>query len=196
MKKRILTDVDDVLLSWLNGFASFVNQTYNMKLDPTMNKSWDIRHWLNMSDWETVNLITEFNERSYLFGCLSPVNQSVNGVKKLADEGYKFTAISACSTNESTVNLRKANLVNVFGQVFEQIICLPRRSSKISTLETFEPSFFIDDNYQHTIEGLYCGHTPICLETSHNINFKKESPKEIYWAKNWDAVVKFILKQE
>ena len=118
MSKLILTDCDGVLLQWedafhrwmqINGFEQIGKGHYNIDM------------MYHLPQGFSTTLIKIFNESAWM-GYLEPVPGSVETVKKLAEEGYKFTVVTSQSTDTVANKLRKRNLIEHFGDVFKDFV--------------------------------------------------------------------------
>lgn len=141
--KLILTDVDGVLLDWAAGFDKYaVGRGFEL-IHP---ENYFIEQRFNLTLDDTIGLVTDFNH-SEVYGELSPYMDAVEGVRELVKRGYRFVAITSPGNEPKQVEMRKQNLLNVFGDVFDDVICLPLLSPKYDVLERWKDSglVFLDD---------------------------------------------------
>lgn len=189
MKRQILVDVDGVLLSWAIGFMTFMKNAYDMDLD-IKDHVFDIHKWIGWEKEVTRDIIDEFNERSWEFGCLPPYLDSQEYVAKLADDGYRFVAITSCSSNPQTVALRKANLYHIFGDVFDDVHCVPLFQSKDTHLADYRPTFWIEDTPANAESGLKFGHKPLLVDRKASEGY---AHPEITRVQNWEEIYDIIM---
>lgn len=190
-KKIILTDVDDTILGWIEGFKRFVENKLNVSLDD-YPASWGMTEWLGLPEQDIAKLVDKFNHHSWEFGTLKPILNSNKVLKELHKQDFRFVAITCCSDRKPTVLLRKANIYHVFGDIFEDVICLPLGASKLDVLKKFESTFFIEDNYKYASEGKKAGHDIIMVKQQHNRKYRKNN--EIPFVDDWEQIKDIILK--
>lgn len=187
-KKILLCDCDGVLLNWREGFIRFMlNRGYNPQ--PEYETAYLLGRYFNLSDDEFYRQVEIFNSGRWEFGTLKAESGAVNGIAALAELGYSFIAISACSSSKQTFVLRRANLYNVFGDVFDEVHCLDLKDSKKSHLAYHEPTFWIEDKMSACLEGVEPGHKCILINRVWN---KDQHDDRVERCHNWDAVVRYI----
>jgi len=168
----ILTDIDDVLLHWAQGFIHHMGTT---GIDiTTAHIDWD--NWINSNEYiRAENLIDRFNE-SEKFSELEPYEDAFDVVNRLHAQGYTFAAISAVEYTRESWAFRKQNLDKFFPDVFQSIFHVGlHRHSKKPMLSAFAPTFWIEDNAVNAADGADLGHTSIILDRAYNRNI--EHPK-------------------
>lgn len=189
MSNLILTDVDDTLLIWLKGFEFFLEKEHDIKVSETPPDGWALGEWMGIPEDKVRPYIEEFNHDSWEFGCLPVLEHAKSQLSMLNQAyGYRFVAISSCSNHPLTVALRKANLFHIFGDVFEEVHCLPLAQHKSDYLKNYEPTWWVEDRYVNAVEGLECGHKPIMLRNSQNIKDEAGSDRAIRWVNDWRGV--------
>lgn len=196
--KNIIVDIDEVCLCWLQSFAEFLYKYYDEKYhDLDINKigDWSLTTWLNCDNDTLMGYIYKFNT-SEQFAMLSPTPYSIKALTELKNNGYNITALSCCTTpGEDSLSemLRNINLKYVFGEnMFNEIICLPLRSSKDEILKSLPMSYYIEDNYEYAKNSLKFNHVPIVIEYSYNKKFKHQD-SNIMFVKNWEDIITIIL---
>lgn len=187
MEKMILTDVDETLLNWSGGFKAFASKKLNRPIRG-QSGDWDMSGWLGTTKAEAEAMVTEFNEGDFLFGTLKPLPHAKAAVKTLADKGYSFVAITSCSPSPITHALRKANLYNVFGDVFTEVVCLALGESKLPHLKRFGPAHWVEDKFSNAIHGLEAGHTSYMIRAHHNLKFEAEKAP-LNWVNDWREII-------
>lgn len=190
MNKIILTDVDGVLLNWFAGFDQWmvslgfvINRQANMY-------SLEDRYDGELSVGEIRHLIAQFNHTK-MFGKLPPERDAVEYVRRLAEEGYRFVAITSMGGDESAQQLRKDNLIQVFGDIFEELHCIPLNTSKHSILERWKNSkmFWVEDKLENAICGAELGLTSILLTHPYNEN---HSHSCLLTVNSWEEIYNLI----
>ncbi len=116
----------------------------------------------------------------------------MNAISILAKLGYSFVVITSCSADPKVVNLRRANLYNVYGDVFDEIHCVGLYKSKIEILQQYDPSFWIEDTPSHAIDGDDNGYKAILLDyiwNQHNV----DDSDSFHRCMSWPEIVEDVL---
>ncbi len=189
--KTILLDVDSVLLLWREGFIKYMEHQGCEYIDGVDDEEhYDlVKHFDNVTIDEILNHIKRFNDGHWEFGTLNPVEGSQESLNELTDMGYGFVAISSCSTNPTAIALRKANLYNVYGDVFDAVHCVDVNESKDTHLADYESTYWIEDNFKNCVDGLKYGHK--CLLLSYTWN-EKDNHSDITRCNDWNEITNFI----
>ncbi len=185
-QKLILTDADGVLFDWITGFNSWMERKGYSRLYG-FERYYTIEKWYDIPRNEAMDLVAAYNS-SAAIGFLPPYIDSVEYVKKLHDiHGYKFVVITAFGDDEYAIKLRKKNLLDVFGDVFEDVLFVGLLKSKMELLKRYEPTIWIEDKPSAAEEGLQAGHETFLIRHGHNANMttshaitRVDSWKEIY----------------
>ena len=189
--KIILTDVDGVLLDWFTAFKRYM-ASFDMHANGPEHTEHDQMHvhfGLNGRE-EMFEYVETFNSGHWEFGTLPALDGAVEGMNSLADDGFKFIAITSCSTHPQTVALRKANLFNVFGDMFEEVHCVDVGESKRTHLSSHEPTFWLEDKASAAEDGLLYNHKPILITQSWNRETAIDS--RIKRCHTWGEIVEYI----
>lgn len=182
----ILTDVDDVLLSYASGFqqhyglrttninATTFSQAFN--IDPVLEKQ----------------MVVEFSEHE-AFGRLQPIHGAVEAVREIASSGVRFVAISSCGSSTRTLELRKQNLYDLFGDVFLEVNAVPLWHSKENYLAQYKDSglLWLEDNVNNYIAGENLGLHSVLLKTMYN----RPLPN-MRVMPNWEQLQEYIRSQK
>ncbi len=190
-QKLLLTDIDGVWLEWFGAFERYmIGEGYSVT-GKVHTRHDDMGSYFSIDNSEIYGLVEAFNSGNWQFGTLPPVEGAIEGVQKLVDEGYRFVGITSCSTHPQTVALRKANLYNIFGDVFEEVHCVDVGKSKETYLASYSPSFWIEDKAPAADLGLEFGHTCILIDQTWNADEVIDSRvKRCY---GWGEIVDHIL---
>ncbi len=185
----VLTDVDDVLLAWVRGFMKYMkSKGYHLPNGKKRIYIYSLSEAYQIKEEKILELIHDFNE-SEEFGNLKPISRSVDSIKRMNDKGIKFVAITQCSNRIESIRLRKENLLNSFGDVFQEIICLPMKSCKSDYLKLYTPTIWIEDKPANAIIGYDLGHYPILLRRDHNHGFYDS---RVTIANNWTDIENYV----
>lgn len=193
MHKTLLVDVDGVCLRWLPAFERhMIHRGFKANHNP--HAHYELGSHFGIDDPDEMNqYIKEFNEGTWEFGTLPPVDGAVDGISRLVYEGYRLVAISACSVSDKTMALRRANLYNVFGDVFADCHLVPLKASKAEFLTKYESTFWIEDKHSAAVEGLELGHKSIIMDYTYN---REPDPEGLYRATVWNDAVEYILNNQ
>jgi mannosyltransferase OCH1-like enzyme len=159
----LIIDADGVLLDFVSGFRTFLQNTHQISFDGEPSK-------YNFSDklpnQNVGSLIKEFINSEYFIN--TPAHQDAKDFIAYIKEMIPYITIdvvTSCETECPTIaNKRKATLINHFGDVFSNIITLPLGASKIDTLKKLKSQtgtgVYIDDLDVHYHEAKTAGHIP------------------------------------
>lgn len=162
MEKIILTDVDGVLLNWLDPFSDWCLERYGYErvaLHGRVEKQIAIPE-----DVCPIELGREFNRTGWI-GDLPPLGDAVKYVRKMYEEhGIRFLVISALGECRHAKRLRIQNLNEVFGaKVFTEVHCVKDSASKEVILERFEGTgmYWLEDSPANAEMGGALGLSPV-----------------------------------
>lgn len=158
MKTIAFADVDGVLLNWQQGFHNYLE---DIDMSPIASQSHEIQNKLrnnssSLTDFE--NKLGQYFNLSLEFGNLSPFRDSVFYTRKLYEEyGIRLLCVTSCGDKKRIVKAREENLARIFGDVIEDVICLPYRFSKYLILsnlkQKYDPLFWIDDSPANVLDA-------------------------------------------
>lgn len=188
--KYVLLDVDDVLLNWFSGFERYMKHMGYPEIKE--HGHYDLSKVFGITKKEIDKLIRSFNKR-WEFGTLEPLTGSKKGLDKLRKNNYKFVAITSCSTDPTTIALRKTNLYWCFGDIFESVHCINLGESKETHLADYNPSWWIEDKFENAVAGLKYGHKSILMDKIHNEHL---NDSELIRVKNWSQITDVILNND
>lgn len=194
MKSVILTDVDSVLLDFDAGFFSYASKRGFGALPFLNTHHVPFETRLNISKEEAIELVNDFT-KSEDFKKLTPYRDAKPHMDLLTAAGHRFVAVTACGNNSAVVSKRIANLKLHFGDVFDDVICLPIGSSKYETLKQWQNTkqLWIEDHPDHAISGSQLGLRTVLID--HLYNKIDDSQHLIYRVPNktpWQSIVGYI----
>ena len=168
--KRILTDIDGVVLFWFKSFKEFMaSRGYFPRPDEALH--YDLHKSFDVPAYEMDLLVHEFNNSDKIRS-LSPMPDAVEYITKLhKEEGFSFVGITSLSSVSATRLKRIENLTNLFGEdVFEDIICLPIHSSKKDSLVHWQglAQYWVEDHVRNAIDGFNLGYKTYLVSHDHN----------------------------
>lgn len=189
-QKLILTDADGVLFDWVTGFNEWMEGKGWNRL-PDYEYHYTIENWYNISHDHAMELVSQYNS-SAAIGFLPPYLDSVEYVKKLHNiYGYKFVVITAMGHDKYAKQLRRRNLVDLFGDVFDDVFVVDLLHSKKNVLEQYQPTIWIEDKPSAAEEGKALGHRTYLFEHGHNYHMQTTPgiTRVASWKEVYDSIV-------
>ena len=185
--KKILTDVDGVLLNWEDAFTSWMaKKGYKVQTENHYNQN--IRY--DIPKEESNKLVTTFNDSAWM-GWLRPLRDSVVVLPNLVNAGYNIECITSLSRDYYAGKLREYNLKQHFGNNIGKVICLEQGGDKDDILKSYEPGhWWIEDKPQNAEAGLNAGHKVILINHDYNEYYKNP---DIFRVNSWSEIEKLIL---
>lgn len=157
MLTNLLCDVDGVLLDWSSTFIEWAESRFG-PLPPRTTKDPNFAHeWLGVDPDIGYRIIQEFQSTEAL-SHLPAYPDAVQRLRELRSRGFIITCVTTCGVQPILRERRTRNLVEHFGDIFSQIICLPVHSTKLSTLQAFQRGVWVDDATYHVDSGHQAGH--------------------------------------
>lgn len=190
-EKTILTDIDGVVLNWEEAFENYINKHYKIKVkDPTKYQA-HLRWPLAKAQLDQV--LWHFNMSAWM-GYLNPLRDSLNIIKQLNEEGWRFIAITSIHDDEATQKLRESNLKNLYGDVWDKVICLPTGGAKDKALLPWKNSgyLWIEDKFENAQLGADMGLDPILMRHEYNAHFEDVRITKV---DNWQQIYYYINKR-
>lgn len=186
--RKILADVDGVLLDWESAFDAWMSKEgYEVKAHGIykQNERYDL------GKWESDNLVKTFNESAWM-GFLKPLRDSVDVLHQLSSNHYHIECITSLSTDHWAGELRRMNLNRWFGKIVRRCICLETGADKNDVLKEYQHShWWIEDKPENALAGLEAGLRPILM--NHNYNEDFEHP-DIVRVQNWREIYQIITE--
>ena len=194
MSKVILTDCDGVLLQWEQAFHEWMQLN---GFEQIGKGHYDIDMMYHLPQGFSKTLIKIFNESAWM-GYLDPVPGSDETVKKLAEEGYKFTVVTSQSTDAVANKLRKRNLIEHFGDVFEDFVFLDTGQGKVEALSKWKSSnmFWIEDKPENAFAGATVGLVALLLDLPHNAGYNSDNKLPVRRVMNWQEIYNVIKEKK
>jgi|TARA_Y100000015_G_scaffold30723_1_gene30162 FMN phosphatase YigB (HAD superfamily) len=189
--KKIITDVDGVLLDWNTKFNEWMEDE-GFAIQSPDNYAVNLRYDINREQAE--GLIKDFNESTWI-SHLSYLRDAKEGVQKLVDNGYKIDICTAVGTNEYTQETRNRHLRYSFGKkTFDKMHYVTGNGPKDHILEQYDGTglYWLEDKPENAVTGLKFGLKPILI--SHPWNTWFHHP-DVEIADNWEKVCEIILNE-
>jgi hypothetical protein len=190
--KIILTDADGVLLDWEYAFDVYMRQHGFNKQEGSQFK-YNIGKRYGIDADQGKRLIKIFNESAHM-GFLPALRDSMYYVKRLHEEhGYVFHCITSLSKDENACELRRMNLMKLFGATaFEKFVFLDTGADKDEALEPYRGSglWWIEDKITNAEVGTSLGLNSLLMEHGHNMDYDNAAIPRV---KNWKEVYERIV---
>lgn len=184
----IATDVDGVLLNWIEPFQRWMkNQDYKL-LDNHL-------FYEGLSKEEVDRKIKEFNSSAQI-GFLPSFRDSVKIVydihKKL---GYHFICISSMGLDPYAKELRKQNIKRFFGSAILDIVIIDLYGDKTEELKKIKEVcgeiYWIEDNENNALIGSNLGFTTFLMDSEYN---RSDLCKSIKRVNTWKEIYQILSK--
>ena len=188
--RTILTDCDGVLLDWEWAFNVWMTERGYVQRPDAKDYYKIHEQFEDLTLTEAKKFTKLFNE-SAAIGFLPPLRDSVYWMRRLNEEyGFRFICITSLSTDRNAQKLRRMNLNKYYGDVFDDVVCLPTGSDKNEALEPYRDSglWWIEDKPENADLGYTLGLRSILLEHGHNMHHECAYPL----VKNWREIFELI----
>lgn len=166
MNRLILTDVDDTILRFSEPFQDWVIAR-GLKPNGNLREQYSIEKWLGVPRTEAVSLIEEFSRSPEMVN-QPPEECALEVLPRLYAEGWRFVAITACGIDEEFRQQRWQTLNDTFGFPWEEVHTVGLRMPKTDVLKGYEPAVWVEDNFQHAVDGAAMGHRSFILHRAYN----------------------------
>ena len=175
----ILVDLDDVLNNLVNYWVDYLNKKYNLNIDASLIKSWDIKKYIPELTKEQVFEVIYQNE---FWEKIKVKDQADYYINRLLDDGHKITIVTA--SNHETIDTKMKWLYKHFPRIKWKDIIITSQKQKI------KGDILIDDGYHNLINGEY---RKILMHMSHNENCETEEQciNRMY---NWEEIYNLITE--
>jgi len=186
-ERKILTDVDGVLLDWEASFTAWMDKEgYSVVKENEYKQS--VRYDIDKEHADT--LVKTFNESAWI-GFIKPLRDAVPMLDKFASHHWHFECITSLSTDHWAGELRRRNLERFFGrQSIRRVRCIETGADKDEILREYDRGhWWIEDKPENALAGLEAGHKPILID--HPFNRWFEHP-DVIRCKDWNQVYTII----
>lgn len=164
MKKIIATDVDFVLLDWVQGLKPFLDEkgidSEHLKKYKGSTYYPSLQELFFIKDESIcINLMKEFNASRHIKELPIFQEGSEKYFRELHDKGFEIHAVTCIGSEEKIKRNRYENLFSIYGEVFsyDKVINLPVRTSKEPYLKELQKKgevlIYIDDRHNHLKEA-------------------------------------------
>jgi hypothetical protein len=175
-KKILVTDVDFVLLDWVVGLKPFFDEKgiQSDHLDQYRGSTYYpnlSELFFNDNEAENIKLMKEFNDSHWIEHL--PIFQ--DDARKHLENISKKTdiyALTCLGDGQEQKMKRTQNLINHYGDIFKDVLCIPVRTSKAPTfkklLETNDIHCYVDDRENHLAEAVSCNIDTLLFKRNEN----------------------------
>lgn len=194
MRNVILTDVDGVLLNWEEAFWQWmVRHGFPVKANGHYDDHGvDIAKSFGITQEQVYHYIAIFNESADI-GFLPPLRDAIKYVRKLHEEhGYVFHAITSFSTNSFSYDLRRQNLIDLFGKTaVPRLVALGVRESKRDSLAPYanQGIMFIEDRIANADLAISMGIEGVLMDHDYNCHYNGAATRVTNWKEIHDYIV-------
>ena len=192
MNKIILTDCDGVLLNWEESFHQWMTQKGYNKV---RHATYDLAAAYDLHRENQHDVVREFNASAWMC-CLPQFRDSMSGVARLVEAGYRFDVITSLGLDPYAKKLRQQNLDTVFGKTpWNSLTCLDTAADKDAALEPYRNTgmWWIEDKWENAVLGADLGLRSIIITHDHN---REQSDPRITRVNNWNEIANIILDAE
>lgn len=195
-QKAVILDCDEILLNHLGGFKKYVQKYYDIETvgEP---QQYNLQDWLCCDAEQVMDLLKNFNFYSYEFGLLEPMDEYVVDKMKELRSRYPdvaFIVVTKSGTFGHGEVLRKVNLINVFGDIFDDIIILENYQTKRGTYMILQNRYdvltVVDDHLVNIDVAKEVGLDTVVLECSHNVA-QKDNPNYNF-VQDWRGMFTYL----
>jgi len=167
-KPNLLLDVDGVLLDWLAGFEQFLldHAPHLHKDFSGMEQAQDLEQLLGLTTQQMDEWVSRFHLHEQ-FAHLQPLPGATQAIRILAP-WCRISCITASGSSPVCQTARRKNLHHVFGDVFDEIICVDRSVDKPPHLEKFQPGYWVEDQLRNALMGMHAGHESFLQDAVYN----------------------------
>ena len=196
MNKVIITDVDGVLLNWEDAFITWMEHQGHKRQEGAQF-IYSAGKQFGMSQSEGHRMVEIFNQ-SATMGFLPPLRDAQHYMKLLSEKhGYRFIALTSLSTDPYAKQLREKNLEKLFGDCWDDVICLATGADKdqsLTMLNHIHPgAYWIEDKLENLKVGTELGFSGILME--HGYNMGTQDDPSFFTATTWEEIYNHITYQ-
>lgn len=191
-EKIILTDCDGVLVDWNSAFDKFMSKHGHPRVPETDDEyNVAIRH--NITTLQAAEYVKEFNEGPDI-AHLSPFADSVEHVRLLSELGFRFVAVTSISSHPDAKINRTNNLLDLFGDVFNDVQCIEQGASKAATLMQWADTgyFWIEDHMRQAEAGHEVGLKTVLINHPYNYHYKTDLFPTVSYDTPWNEIYNMV----
>lgn len=194
-EKIILTDVDGCLVQWEEGFDAFMMSNGHSRLPETRSEySMALRYGITIK--KAQEYIKMYNEGPAI-ASLEPFADSCEFVTKLAQDGFRFIAVTSLSDHPDAHKYRTQNLKTLFGDVFDEVVCLEMGASKAHVLMRWADTgyYWIEDHMRQAEAGHEAGLKTILIKHPYNKHYYTDLFPIVSYETPWKEIYSIITAE-
>ena len=187
-KRKILTDVDGVVLDWEASFTAWMEKEgYSVVNDGEYKQSKRYGIEQDLAD----DLVKIFNESAWI-GYIKPLRDAVSVIDDMLCEHWHFECITSLSDDHWAGELRRMNLERFFGRAaFRRVRCIATGADKDDILREYKRGlWWVEDKPENALAGLEAGHKPLLIDHKYNRWFDHPDVRRV---ENWEQIRQIIL---
>lgn len=198
-QKVIVFDCDEILLDHLGGLRDWLKKKYGIITKSDYPSEYDLTEWMGVNDQSEVRkYLEEFNQKSYEFGLLKPINESVPNylsALRYTLPDAKFAVVTKSGTIGHGDVLRRVNIENVFPNIFDEVHIVEMYESKRGVLHKLQTKYdvvcLVDDYIANIETAVSMGIHGIMLECHHNKEFKDR--QDFHYTDHWGGIIHNVI---
>lgn len=167
MGKLILTDVDETVLKFAEPFQDWMVAEKGFRPIHRLRDHYSVELVFGVTALEARQLMAEFSDTEIMLN-QPPEPCALAVLPKLYAEGYRFVAITACGTDPDFQAKRRRTLEQTFGFPWEAVHVVELRGSKRDFLKAYDPAVWVEDHYEHAVDGAALGHDTYLIHRDYN----------------------------
>lgn len=186
--RKILVDVDGVLLNWEESFTAWMLQRgYEVQVQDHYKQS--VRY--GIEQFTADRLIEQFNTSAWI-GFIKPLRDAVSVIDTMLSEHWHFECITSLSDDHWAGELRRMNLERFFGRAaFRRVRCIATGADKDDILREYKRGlWWVEDKPENALAGLEAGHKPLLIDHKYNRWFNHPDVRRV---ENWEQIRQIIL---
>lgn len=174
----LICDCDGVLLLWRPTFIDWCKK-YGFLAPDIPDHVYDFTPYLKIpgsthipNNFEFSNALSNLFNESFHLKNLPPMPGAAAALRYAHSNGAIIKVVSSYTSEYKAMKSREENLVNVFGNIFQEIVSLPLRSSKKEWLSTQDKNaIFIEDSINNINDAISVGFdSNKCYLIAHDYN--------------------------
>lgn len=203
MTKTLIVDCDGTILNWRDTYVEWL-RSFGMlnEDDATQYYFKDHIHLPGDPDNKPRNpafadVLSEIFNQTFLMTKLPPIEGAVDALNKFHKEGYAIKAVSSFTNQYEAMKLREKNLINVFGDIFQDFTALPLHSSKFDYLSKQDKNaIFVEDSPIQLTAAMDAGFSRgACFLIPADWNFQPNKDLRIPFLRiGWKRIVDNVLQ--
>jgi FMN phosphatase YigB (HAD superfamily) len=200
-EKIILTDADGVLINWNDTFDEYITARGYEGI-PLTDHYYNLASRYRHSDgteaeWQEIaRHVREFNQSEHI-ATLPAYRDSQRIIADLVEHDFSFIVVTSLSDHPDALEYRTHNLKMLFGDVFDEVICLETGASKQHALTRWAGTGYIwvEDHFKNAEAGHEVGLKPILIDTPYNRHFQTDLFPRVNEKTPWSEIYKFVCAE-